>query len=96
MLVPGALGFRSVSELATGQSLGVTDMISTGIALFSIALGVLVGSALTGDARRMRQRMVRGSVRRGVSGSAGGVMADGVDGTADDAADEIGETRTQT
>lgn len=91
MLVPGALGFRSVSELATGQSLGVTDMISTGIALFSIALGVLVGSALTGDARRMRARMVRASTRRGVVGDMVGStvddVVDGVDGPGNDAVD---------
>jgi uncharacterized membrane protein YjjP (DUF1212 family) len=53
LLVPGALGFRSISELATGVSLGVADLIDTGLAMFSIALGVLVGTALTRDARHV-------------------------------------------
>jgi uncharacterized membrane protein YjjP (DUF1212 family) len=53
LLVPGALGFRSISELATGQSLGLADLVDTVLALFSIALGVLVGSALTRDARQV-------------------------------------------
>lgn len=61
LLVPGALGFRSISELATGQSLGIADLVDTVLALFSIALGVLVGSALTRDARRV-SHVVRAAI----------------------------------
>ena len=59
LLLPGALGFRGVSELATGVPAGVTDVIDTVLALFSIALGVIVGTALTGDARRVTRAVVR-------------------------------------
>ena len=59
LLLPGALGFRGVSELATGVPAGVTDVIDTSLALFSIALGVIVGTALTGDARRVTRAVVR-------------------------------------
>ncbi|WP_197029885.1 threonine/serine exporter ThrE family protein [Cellulomonas sp. URHE0023] len=59
LLLPGALGFRGVSELATGVPAGVTDVIDTSLALFSIALGVIVGTALTGDVRRFTRAVVR-------------------------------------
>ncbi|WP_426593172.1 threonine/serine ThrE exporter family protein [Cellulomonas sp. McL0617] len=59
LLLPGALGFRGVSELATGVEAGATDVIDTVLALFSIALGVIVGTALTRDARRVGRAMVR-------------------------------------
>ncbi|WP_051274979.1 threonine/serine exporter ThrE family protein [Cellulomonas sp. URHD0024] len=59
LLLPGALGFRGVSELATGAPTGVADVIDTSLALFSIALGVIVGTALTRDARRVTRAVVR-------------------------------------
>ncbi len=59
LLVPGALGFRGLSELATGGYSGVTDVIDTILALFSIALGVIVGTALTRDARRVGRAVAR-------------------------------------
>ncbi|MDC7123022.1 threonine/serine exporter family protein [Cellulomonas fimi] len=58
LLVPGALGFRGVSELATGYSFGISDLVDTVLALFSIALGVLVGTAATRDARRVTRTVV--------------------------------------
>ena len=59
LLVPGALGFRGLSEVATGSSVGLADLVDTAIALFSIALGVLVGTALTRDARQMTHFVAR-------------------------------------
>jgi len=59
LLVPGALGFRGLSELATGEAAGVTDVIDTTLALFSIALGVIVGTALARDARSVTRAVVR-------------------------------------
>ena len=53
ILVPGALGLRGLSQLATG--LGAANVTSTVIALFAIALGILVGSSLTRDARTVRR-----------------------------------------
>lgn len=58
LLVPGALGFRGVSEIATGYSFGISDLVDTVLALFSIALGVLVGTAATRDARRVTRTVV--------------------------------------
>ena len=49
LLVPGALGLRGISQLATG--LGGTEVVETLIALFAVALGVLVGSSVTRDVR---------------------------------------------
>jgi uncharacterized membrane protein YjjP (DUF1212 family) len=59
LLVPGALGFRGLSELATGEAAGITDVIDTTLALFSIALGVIVGTALARDARSVTRAVVR-------------------------------------
>ncbi|WP_051681825.1 threonine/serine exporter ThrE family protein [Cellulomonas sp. HZM] len=53
LLVPGALAFRGLSEIATGESFGAADLVSTALALFSIALGVLVGTSLTRDVRQV-------------------------------------------
>ena len=59
LLVPGALGFRSISEIAVGASLGVDDLVATALSLFSIALGVLVGTALTRDVRYVGRAVLR-------------------------------------
>jgi uncharacterized membrane protein YjjP (DUF1212 family) len=59
LLVPGALGFQGLSEVATGASVGLADLVDTAIALFSIALGVLVGTSLTRDARQMSHFVAR-------------------------------------
>ena len=50
--MPGALGFRGVSRLATGAVGGAADLVVTGISMFAVALGVLVGTSVTRDARR--------------------------------------------
>ncbi len=49
LLVPGSLGLRGISQLAAG--LGGTEVVETLIALFAVALGVLVGSSVTHDVR---------------------------------------------
>jgi uncharacterized membrane protein YjjP (DUF1212 family) len=51
LLLPGALGFRGVSGLATGVPSGAADLVVTGISIFAVALGVLVGTSVTRDAR---------------------------------------------
>lgn len=50
LLLPGALGFRGVSSLATGAATGAQDLVVTGITIFAVALGVLVGTSVTRDA----------------------------------------------
>jgi uncharacterized membrane protein YjjP (DUF1212 family) len=55
LLVPGALGFIGVSEAATeGGVTGLETLVTTGLAMFSISLGVLVGSGIVRDVRRVR------------------------------------------
>ena len=39
LLLPGALGFRGVSSLATGAAGGAADLVVTGISIFAVALG---------------------------------------------------------
>ncbi len=63
LLLPGALGFRAVSGLATGDYGGATDLVVTGISIFSVALGVLVGQSITRDAQAV-SRTWRISFRR--------------------------------
>src|SRR4029077_9037411 len=55
LLLPGALGFRGVSSLATGAAGGATDLVVTGISIFAVALGVLVGTSVTRDARAVHR-----------------------------------------
>jgi len=50
LLLPGALGFRGVSSLATGAVSGAAELVVTGISIFAVALGVLVGTSITRDA----------------------------------------------
>ena len=50
LLLPGALGFNGVSSLATGAAGGAQDLVVTGITIFAVALGVLVGTSVTRDA----------------------------------------------
>lgn len=63
LLLPGALGFRAVSGLATGVYGGATDLVVTAISIFAVALGVLVGQSITRDARAV-SRTWRISFRR--------------------------------
>lgn len=56
-LVPGALGFISLGEAASGSVAGVQALIDTFMSLFAIALGFLVGTALTRQVRDVRTRV---------------------------------------
>lgn len=53
MLVPGSLGLRGFSQAAVG--FGAGDLVATGISLFSVALGVLVGTSMTNDVIAIRR-----------------------------------------
>jgi hypothetical protein len=53
-LVPGALGFIGVSEAARDQGNGFESLVSTGLAMFSISLGVLVGSGIVRDVSKAK------------------------------------------
>lgn len=55
LLLPGALGFRGVSSLAMGETGGVQDLVITGISIFAVAVGVLVGMSMTRDAGAIRR-----------------------------------------
>lgn len=48
LLVPGALGLRSFSQAAAG--FGADGLLTTGLSIIAVALGVLVGTSLTRDA----------------------------------------------
>ena len=48
LLVPGALGLRTFSQAAVG--FGADGLLTTGLSIIAVALGVLVGSSLTRDA----------------------------------------------
>ncbi|PPF84144.1 hypothetical protein C5B96_07540, partial [Subtercola sp. Z020] len=52
LLVPGALGFIGISETATQATGSATVVVNTALSLFSIALGILVGTGLTRDFAR--------------------------------------------
>ncbi len=68
LLLPGALGFRGVSSLAMGVTGGAQDLVITGISIFAVAVGVLVGMSITRDAgavrRSWRLRVLRRRSRR--------------------------------
>ena len=59
LLVPGALGFAGISGLAGDDPAGAAEVVQTLVALFAIALGVLVGTSLTSDLRRVRRTWAR-------------------------------------
>jgi uncharacterized membrane protein YjjP (DUF1212 family) len=52
ILVPGSIGFISFTEAATGSTQTITSFVTTGISLFAIALGIIVGSGLLGTRER--------------------------------------------
>ena len=54
ILVPGALGLVGVTTLLDGDSSGLVTLTTTVSTMVSIALGVLVGWAITGLFRRLR------------------------------------------
>jgi len=49
LLVPGSMGFISLSEAASGQSGAATAMLQTAGSLLAIAIGMMLGAALTRD-----------------------------------------------
>ncbi len=53
LLVPGALGFVGLTQAADGGP-GAASLLDAAVAVFSIALGILVGTGLTRDAARVR------------------------------------------
>jgi uncharacterized membrane protein YjjB (DUF3815 family) len=63
LMLPGALGFRGVSSLAAGSAGGAQDLVLTGITIFAVALGVLVGTSMTRDASAVH-RSWRIKIRR--------------------------------
>ncbi|WP_344806360.1 threonine/serine exporter family protein [Microlunatus ginsengisoli] len=56
LLVPGALGLVGVTTILDGDSSGLTTVLTTASTMIAIALGVLVGWAITGVFRRIRER----------------------------------------
>jgi uncharacterized membrane protein YjjB (DUF3815 family) len=55
LLVPGALGLVGISDAAldSGQT-GLESLVAMGLAMFSISLGVLVGSGIVRDVSRAK------------------------------------------
>jgi len=68
LLLPGALGFRSVSSLAMGVAGGAQDLVVTGISIFAVAVGVLVGMSITKDAGAIRRTWRLRVLRRRIGG----------------------------
>lgn len=60
ILVPGALGFLSLDAAKTSAAQSLQGLISTGLSMFAIALGILVSNAITENvisvAKRRRLR----------------------------------------
>ncbi len=56
LLVPGALGLIGVTSILDGDSNGTQTLLTTASTMVSIALGVLVGWAITGLVRRTLRR----------------------------------------
>ncbi|WP_051196644.1 threonine/serine ThrE exporter family protein [Jonesia quinghaiensis] len=70
ILVPGSLGFISFTEAATGSNETMNILVSTGMAMFSIALGILVGSGLERNGGTLRQkRLSISSITRRAKGT---------------------------
>jgi uncharacterized membrane protein YjjP (DUF1212 family) len=49
LLVPGALGFIGLSQAADGTIQSVETLVQTGLSMFAIALGMVLGSGITRD-----------------------------------------------
>jgi uncharacterized membrane protein YjjP (DUF1212 family) len=49
LLVPGALGFIGLSEAADGTVESVETLVQTGLSMFAIALGMVLGSGIARD-----------------------------------------------
>jgi len=45
-----------VNDLVTGSGSSLDTVLATGLALFSVAIGFLVGSGLTRDTAQLRHR----------------------------------------
>jgi uncharacterized membrane protein YjjP (DUF1212 family) len=59
LLVPGALGFIGVNEATSNQG-GLQTLVSTGVSVLAIALGIIVGTGLTRDAVRIGSSLRKG------------------------------------
>lgn len=59
LLVPGALGFLGVSEVATSGAQAITELVDMVLALFSVALGVLTGTGLSREASSLTKEIRR-------------------------------------
>ncbi|MBD5785264.1 threonine/serine exporter family protein [Cellulosimicrobium terreum] len=57
LLVPGALSLVGLSDLVSGGPQAAQEIANAVVAVFGIALGVLVGSALTRDAGRVTRTL---------------------------------------
>lgn len=54
LLVPGALGFMGVAEIATSGAQAMSQLVDMVLALFSISLGILTGTGLSNEASWLR------------------------------------------
>ncbi len=54
LLVPGALGFIGLSEAADGSSQSIETLVQTGISMFAIAIGMVLGAGITRDIANAR------------------------------------------
>ncbi|MGN8244600.1 threonine/serine ThrE exporter family protein [Cellulomonas soli] len=63
LLVPGALGFMGVSEIATSGARAGGELIDMVLALFSISLGILTGTGLSNEASSLRHTWQRRAQR---------------------------------
>ena len=55
LLVPGALGFIGISQAASESYQGAEALFDMTLALLSIALGILIGTALTRNLAAIRR-----------------------------------------
>ena len=63
LLVPGAMGFIGVTEIATTGAQAVSQLIDMVLALFSISLGILTGTGLSNEASSLRHTWQRRTQR---------------------------------
>lgn len=63
LLVPGALGFMGVAEIATSGAQAMTQLVDMVLALFSISLGILTGTGLSNEASSLRHTWQRRTQR---------------------------------
>lgn len=62
ILVPGSLGFISFTEAAAGSNSAMSTFVTAGLSIFAIALGIIVGSGLYRDTRRLSGHATQGNL----------------------------------